>query len=347
MFAPCPGYRTAITAALMLCAPVLRSQTPIVIYSFKVPAADGNSPLAGVAVDGSGNLYGTTAYGGPSDDGLAYELAYVNGSWQFIVLHPFAGGATDGDGPTGSLLLVGTGVPVVYGTTVYGGSANHGVAFELTSVGAGAWSESVLHDFTDTDGDGSWPAAGLIERGGVLYGTTCYGGDNQRGTVYSLTSGSASGEQVVYRFAHNTDGFKPCAPLFSAGSGVFYGTTERGGAHGYGTVFELNHAHGAWTERCFIASREAATAAIPNPVSLWTRQARFMAPPGKVEPMGKVACISLRRERAGCGLRTSSTALARVRRMAPHPAPAWYSGRARTYSMARPSTAAASLPSAR
>jgi uncharacterized repeat protein (TIGR03803 family) len=47
-------------------------------------------------------------------------------------------------------------------------------------------------------------------------------------------------ESVLYSFANNgADGFQPYAALTLGKGGILYGTTDLGGTHGYGTVFEL------------------------------------------------------------------------------------------------------------
>jgi len=51
----------------------------------------------------------------------------------------------------------------------------------------GAWTEKVLHSFSDADGDGSMPLAALaMSSTGVLYGTTSAGGTAGKGTVFAL-----------------------------------------------------------------------------------------------------------------------------------------------------------------
>ena len=86
--------------------------------------------------------------------------------------------------------------------------------------------------------------------GGVLYGTTFYGGGKASdGTVYSLTpSGKSWTEKVLHKFAGTPDGANPHAALVYAGNGVYYSTTYNGGASGHGTVFELKDTNGTWTE---------------------------------------------------------------------------------------------------
>jgi uncharacterized repeat protein (TIGR03803 family) len=50
----------------------------------------------------------------------------------------------------------------------------------------GAWTETILHNFTGADGANPY-ADVVIGSGGVLYGTTYIGGTANLGTVFSLT----------------------------------------------------------------------------------------------------------------------------------------------------------------
>jgi uncharacterized repeat protein (TIGR03803 family) len=84
--------------------------------------------------------------------------------------------------------------------------------------------------------DGTFPQAGLVAVGGVLYGTDNIGGMYGDGSVFAL---SASGsERVIHSFS-GADGAFPMATLIARGSEL-YGTTYGGGANGYGAVFEMN-----------------------------------------------------------------------------------------------------------
>jgi uncharacterized repeat protein (TIGR03803 family) len=104
----------------------------------------------------------------------------------------------------------------------------------------------VLTAFTKLD-DGTHPDGGLVNVGGLLYGTTSGGGDSQCppgpfcGIVYSVTTGGT--QQVVYRFKGGRDGARPMAKLLNV-YGTLYGTTSRGGTGcatlGCGTVFSVS-----------------------------------------------------------------------------------------------------------
>lgn len=107
-----------------------------------------------------------------------------------------------------------------------------------TCLSAQAATYAVLHTFaTATGTDGKEPMAGLINVAGTLYGTTCLGGANNRGTVFSITP--AGRENIVYAFAGDNDGACPQANLLSYGN-LLYGTTASGGGFQLGTVFGVS-----------------------------------------------------------------------------------------------------------
>jgi uncharacterized repeat protein (TIGR03803 family) len=204
-----------------------------VVHSFRI-TADGVYPHAGL-VDADGTLYGMTEAGGTHDCGAVISLNPTTGAETLV--YSFACDP-DGNFPLASLIDVnGT----LYGTTAYGGSSNKGTVFSLNPT-TGA--ETVLYSF-DGAPDGEIPAASLIDVKGTLYGATGYGGTNGAGTVFSLdvTTGV---ETVLHSFAGGTDGSYPVAGLIDV-KGTLYGTTETGGANGYGTVFSLDPKTGTET----------------------------------------------------------------------------------------------------
>jgi hypothetical protein len=249
--------------------------TENVLYSFcaQPGCADGQSPqTAGLIMDASGNLYGTTEYGGKGNSGngglaggVVFKLTpnQAHTAWTETVLYAFCpGGGTcpDGVAPNAGLIIDAAGN--LYGATLGGGNANNGgVVFELTPNPAHtAWSESVLYAFCPAggicaDGDGAY-ASLILDSSGELYGTTASGGnanDNNNsgnGVVFKLTPNQAHTawtESVIYSFcsqAHCADGSAPNGLIFDAG-GNLYGTTasdDNGVTNGSRTVFELSGA---------------------------------------------------------------------------------------------------------
>lgn len=134
--------------------------------------ADGADPAASLIFDAVGNLYGTTTDGGAYARGTVFKLTpQPGGNWKLSTLHSFNG--ADGASPFSGLVV--DAADSLYGTTYYGGAYGHGTAFRLTPQPDGSWTESVLHSFDFTDGDG--PLGMTFDAAGNLYGVTWWGGD--------------------------------------------------------------------------------------------------------------------------------------------------------------------------
>ncbi|MFY9644556.1 MAG: choice-of-anchor tandem repeat GloVer-containing protein [Terriglobales bacterium] len=99
-----------------------------VLHSFK-GGHDGADPIAGVVLDASGNIYGTTGSGGKYNDGTVFELSPQAGKdwYKEKVLWAFNG--TDGNYPEAGLILDNAGN--LYGTASNGGTYGTGVVFEV------------------------------------------------------------------------------------------------------------------------------------------------------------------------------------------------------------------------
>jgi uncharacterized repeat protein (TIGR03803 family) len=198
---------------------------------------DGALPYAGL-IDVKGMLYGTTAAGGKHRGGTVFSIT-TSGAEK--VLHDFGAGS-DGSSPVAGLILL---HGKLYGTTDAGGasSCHCGTVFSVTPGGT----EKVLHSFSGYPDDGADPWASLIALKGKLYGTTVAGGTygchdlpnssvSGCGTAFSITP--AGTETIIYSFGGDDSDASPYAGLLDV-KGTLYGTTELGGAHGYGTVFSL------------------------------------------------------------------------------------------------------------
>jgi uncharacterized repeat protein (TIGR03803 family) len=161
--------------------------TEKVLHHFAPNGRDGMDPLAGVIIDASGNLYGTTFGGGSFDAGTVFELMpKANGGWTEKVLHDFAPNGRDGVAPNAGVIIDTSGN--LYGTTQGGGLFFFGTVFELTPHAGGVWTQKLLHDFHGRDGAG--PYTGLtFDDAGNLYGTTQGGGGGSCscGVVFKIT----------------------------------------------------------------------------------------------------------------------------------------------------------------
>jgi uncharacterized repeat protein (TIGR03803 family) len=237
--------------------------TETVLYSFQ-GTPDGNNPASKLVFDHSGNLYGTTMYGGSCTGnsagcGIVFELSpQAGGGWTETIILNFV--ARHGSNPYGTLTFDATGN--LYGTTVYGGMGV-GVVFELSPQSGGGWAETVLHTFENDHSDGDFPESNVIfDTAGNLYGTTNTGGTGTCpprgcGTVFELSpqSGGVWTETILHSFqTGGQDGLYPVGGLAIDGSSNLYGTTVSGGGvgcksnQGCGTVFELSLQSGSWTE---------------------------------------------------------------------------------------------------
>jgi uncharacterized repeat protein (TIGR03803 family) len=202
-------------------------------------ATEGQDPFAALLRDSAGNLYGTTAAGGTTGCGSAFELSPPSsgGNWSFNLLHTFAGG-TDGCSPSFAALTKDN-FGNLYGITGGGGSCsdctgNEGTVYELSPPAAGgsAWTETVIYSFGTAGASDTLAPTGtlLLAPGGGLYGTSFAGGAYGFGTVYWLSPPSTTGgiwtNHVLYSFTGGTsDGSNLFGGLIPDGHGGFYGTT--------------------------------------------------------------------------------------------------------------------------
>ena len=82
-----------------------------------------------------------------------------------------------------------TGTPPPTGTTKGGGTYDGGIIYRLNppATASGAWTETILHDFTNGRADGASPGELTAAGNGVFYGTTISGGPpGDAGGVFSF-----------------------------------------------------------------------------------------------------------------------------------------------------------------
>ena len=240
--------RTAAAAAilsvlLLTTFQKAQAQTEAALYNFcSVGCLDGEGPNGTLTPDGYGGFYGTTVFGGTSEEGLTCYFDVGCGTVFQLIPEP-AGGCPSGSTP------------------------------------GNGWCEYVLYNFCQIETgsssctDGSNPISSLIvARTGsrenpitTLYGTTAYGGAtcadfsaSACGTVFQLSpetpplgcpSGTTPGnngwcEKVIYSFCQSNpcnDGAFPTGNLIRDAAGNLYGPA-------YSGVFELSPISGGWTE---------------------------------------------------------------------------------------------------
>jgi uncharacterized repeat protein (TIGR03803 family) len=209
----------------------------MVLHTFETPYGDGAQPVAALVQGSDGALYGTTEQGtGEYVYGTVFKLNTDGSGYQ--VLYTFSP-ASDGGLPSAALIQGSDGM--LYGTTMDYGTNGYGTAFKLDTNGNNF---AVIHSF-GLGNDGQQPQAALVQgKDGFLYGTTYYGGTNQQGMVFKLsTNGSVYADLYDFSaYAPDTSGAGPAAALVQGSDGALYGTTSGsgGGGFGAGTVFKLN-----------------------------------------------------------------------------------------------------------
>ncbi|MES2661052.1 MAG: choice-of-anchor tandem repeat GloVer-containing protein [Verrucomicrobiota bacterium] len=197
----------------------------------------GSAPEAALVLGSDECFYGTTFFGGASDQGTVFKLTPA-GSVSTLVefrgndglpdtaFYPAAGLVQGSDGD-------------FYGTTTNGGVPGHGTVFKMTPAGV----KTTLVEFTG-DGaanKGSYPDTGLVPGSdGNFYGTTNAGGPSGFGTVFKLTPAGALTTLVKFTGSRGSKkGSHPAGSLLRGHDGNFYGATFRGGKFDKGTVFKL------------------------------------------------------------------------------------------------------------
>ncbi|HLY02915.1 MAG TPA: choice-of-anchor tandem repeat GloVer-containing protein [Candidatus Cybelea sp.] len=240
------------------------------LYKFASNRKAGAAPEAGLVMDSSGALYGTTSTGGSGSCGcgVIFALTPKGTSYTESTLYDFGtSSGKDGAASVAALTLSGS---ELFGVTNNGGSGactetppGCGTVFEISTKGTGY---KVLYDFKGGK-DGAYPQSSVIVgKGGVLYGVTANGGGSKVcpagcGTAFSLTpKGGKYTESVLWRFAagSGTDGEIPSRGrgLYLASDDTLVGTTTVGGSgscailfvSGCGVVFALTPKGKSYTE---------------------------------------------------------------------------------------------------
>jgi uncharacterized repeat protein (TIGR03803 family) len=227
-----PVVALAIAVACVQAVPAATLKTLAAIRG----SADGQAPYA-APVKVGGALYGTTIVGGTYFYGTIYRQDPASG--KNTTIYSFTGGV-DGSFPNGLMAEGG----ILYGTSSAGGNGGNGSIFKFDLA---TGKETTLYEFAGGN-DGSEPFAGLVDVGGVLFGTTQIGGTYNTGTVFSFNLATGA-EAVVHTFGSATnDGLYPYAGLTRSGR-LLYGTTYYGGTGcsgiGCGTVYSIDPQTGA------------------------------------------------------------------------------------------------------
>jgi uncharacterized repeat protein (TIGR03803 family) len=234
------------------------TQTLTIIHVFS-GGADGGSPYAGLIIDNSGNLYGTTAIGGQGNCsngcGTAFKFTHHAPGWVLTPLYYFQGGS-DGAHPEARLTFGPNGR--LYGNTCGNVGSCTGPPYSPVNMEGTVFSlgppphipKNILGGWMQTI---TYPQAGspsgqlIFDQAGNIYGT------NGSCVFELIASGGGWTPSILYCFNGGRDGEHPASGVVMDQAGNLYGTTAYGGGSGYcaegcGTVFELTPSGSGWTE---------------------------------------------------------------------------------------------------
>jgi len=219
---------------------------------------NGQNPSAGLVIDPSGNLYGSTAQGGLFNFGTVFKLSPPNlghATWTRTTLINFNG--INGAFPSG---IVADASGNLYGSVGdKSGASLSRTIFKLTppSDGHTAWLGTNLITFEISTGGNPFKSL-VVDPIGNIYGTSYLGGTSDLGLVFKLTP-PASGQSTWTRSTlvnfNGANGAHPYSGLILDSSGNIYGTTPVGGVFNLGTVFKLTPptpGHSAWTRTTLV-----------------------------------------------------------------------------------------------
>lgn len=262
-------------AAVIATTMMAQAQTFSVLHSF-TGGSDGSTPMAGLSIDGRGNLYGTTQKGGNSGTnchvnylvngcGTAFKVVHGGSGWALTPIYSFTG-ESDGAEPSSRVVFGPDGA--LYGTNVAGGNQSGncaaldgcGTVYRLTPQATACktplcpWVETPVWIFQNPTVEGGLPSGDpIFDNAGILYDTTGIGGSTACGdglgcgTVFELTnSGSGWLENVLYAFPQPFQ--NPLSGVIADSSGKLYGTIQSYSGNFSSAVFQLVPNGSGWTE---------------------------------------------------------------------------------------------------
>ena len=113
------------------------------------------------------------------------------------------------------------------------------LALAFSIAPAYAQTVTVLNDYGITATDGFWPELDALAPGrlGYLHSATCYGGTNNAGAAFKISS---TGARTVLHSFNGTDGSCPAGGLALGTDNNLYGTAGGGGTFGDGTIYKMD-----------------------------------------------------------------------------------------------------------
>jgi uncharacterized repeat protein (TIGR03803 family) len=205
--------------------------TESVIYSFNWNS-EGlglTFPSGDMAIDPAGNLYGASDCNDTLGCfyGAVFQLQPSQSGWSANPLYQFNG--FNGYAPIG---VYRDPSGSLFGVTTGAAGNDSGTVYEL-SPSNGGWNYSLVYDFGFED-----YASGLVtDSAGNLYGVN-YSLFND-GYVFKLTPSDGGWTFTTLHTFSGPDGSTPNGQLVVDSNGNLYGTTETGGTHNYGVIWEI------------------------------------------------------------------------------------------------------------
>jgi uncharacterized repeat protein (TIGR03803 family) len=202
-----------------------------------------------------GGTNGLLPYGSliEATDGMIYGMSYLGGTnftgnlFQYNIAtstctNKFSFTGTEGTRPMGSLMQSLDGK--LYGMTYDGGANNQGVLFQYDPA-TSAYSKKL--DFAGA-ANGSKPKGSLMQASdGKLYGMTNQGGLFDAGILFQYNPSISSFAKKTEFGGIDPTGFS--ASLMQASDGMLYGTSELGGVHNAGVLFQYNPVTFTYTKK--------------------------------------------------------------------------------------------------
>jgi hypothetical protein len=240
--------------------------TETTLYSFQGvqgKTSDGSVPEAGLVFDASGNLFGTTEFGGSGVEctgivgacGTVFELSpstASGGGWTEKIIHNFGDWLNDGANPIAPLVFAKSGQ--LLGTTRVGGrytcddaGSPNGCGAIFALIPPTAPGDNWIERSTSMGPQavGAFISGGLV-RGtdGKVYGVTLLGGSGPCqdalqntvgcGVVFEITPPITSPHwgrlKIIYNFTGGSDGAIPLSSLLTDKTPSLYGVAAEGGA---------------------------------------------------------------------------------------------------------------------
>ena len=205
------------------------STTLIEVLSFD-NSFEGGRPQAGLMIDSSGNLFGTTSQGGVNGRGTVFEYSTTTSTMSVVAPLSSSTEYVGGD-------LIEDSAGNLFGTSEGGGDQGAGSVFEVVN---GSHAVTVLASFAYSSSFFYEPNSRLaLDSSGNLYGTSDYGGPDNDGGIFEVPVG-ASTYTIVSTFGSSSVA-NPSSGVIIESNGDLLGTSAYGGDNGYGAVYVLPH----------------------------------------------------------------------------------------------------------